>query len=97
MAATDDRFMRLLVFFDLPVQTKEERRHATQFRKFLLNDGYFMLQWSVYCRICRGEDNAQTHLNRLKGAVPAKGSIRSLQITDQQYGRMQLLLGTTIK
>ena len=46
--------MRMIVFFDLPVQTKTERRHATAFRNFLLKDGYHMLQFSVYARVCNG-------------------------------------------
>lgn len=43
-----NKFMRILVFFDLPVKTKAEKREATKFRKFLINDGYHMLQYSVY-------------------------------------------------
>ena len=44
--------MRMIVFFDLPVKTKNERREATRFRNFLMNDGYHMLQFSVYARVC---------------------------------------------
>lgn len=53
--------MRMIVFFDLPVQTKTERRHATAFRNFLLKDGYHMLQFSVYARVCNGNDAVQKH------------------------------------
>ena len=53
------KFMRMIVFFDLPVQTKTERRHATAFRNFLLKDGYHMLQFSVYARVCNGNDAVQ--------------------------------------
>ena len=54
MAELGERYMRILVFFDLPVKTKAERRRATRFRKDLIDDGYIMLQLSVYSRICKG-------------------------------------------
>lgn len=85
--------MRILVMFDLPVLTKPDRRTASLFRHFLLNDGYHMLQFSVYGRICKGEDTVEKHLRRLNAALPPKGSVRVLQITEQQYTRMQLLIG----
>ncbi len=92
-----NRFMRLMVFFDLPVVTKEERKIYARFRKFLLEDGYDMLQFSVYCRIVSGEDAVDKHLNRLKKALPQKGSVRFLQITDRQYAAMKVLVGTQTK
>ena len=85
--------MWILVFFDLPVTTKPERKRATQFRKFLLQDGYVMLQFSVYGRICNGLDGTEKHLNRLTAELPSDGNVRAMQITDQQYSRIQLLVG----
>ncbi len=87
------KLMRIIVFFDLPVKTKQQRRTATQFRNFLLKDGYFMIQYSVYARICNGNDNTNMHKNRLKYAVPDNGSIRVLTITEKQFDNMQILLG----
>ena len=87
------RYMRLLVFFDLPVTRKDDRKEAARFRKFLLDDGYIMLQFSVYMRICRGQDMVDTHIQRLEGNLPSKGSVRALQVTDQQYARMKFLVG----
>lgn len=58
--------MRLLVFFDLPVVKKEDRKEYQNFRRFLLNDGYIMLQYSVYSRICNGIDGTNKHISRLK-------------------------------
>ncbi len=86
-----------MVFFDLPVGTKTERRAATRFRNFLKQDGYMMLQWSVYARVCRGEEAIEKHLSRVAGNLPGKGSVRALQVTDKQYGRMRLLLGNASK
>lgn len=87
------RYMRLLVFFDLPVVTKAERRAYTIFRRFLLNDGYDMIQFSVYGRILNGKDAEQKHLQRLIINLPADGSIRALTVTEKQYASMKLLVG----
>jgi CRISPR-associated protein Cas2 len=87
------RFVWMFVFFDLPVGTKADRRWATKFRKFLKDDGFLMLQLSVYARVCRGEDAAEKHAQRVTKSLPPKGSVRTLQVTDKQYGRMKLMLG----
>ena len=88
------KFMRILVFFDLPVKTKAERRAATHFRNFLLNDGYYMVQYSVYARICNGTDSVATHRARLERELPKKGSVRMLVITEKQYNSIEILTGT---
>lgn len=87
------RFMRMLVFFDLPVDTKSNRRAATQFRNFLLKDGYYMVQFSVYARICNGYDSVETHRNRLTQYLPDNGSVRLLVITERQYESIDILVG----
>jgi CRISPR-associated protein Cas2 len=97
MKSEEVRILWLLVFFDLPVGTKAERRAATRFRNFLKDDGYMMLQYSVYARVCRGDDAAEKHVTRICKALPATGSIRALQVTDKQYARMRLLLGASPK
>lgn len=89
--------MWLFVFFDLPVGTKSERRDAARFRMFLKDDGFLMLQFSVYARVCRGEENAEVHIKRVTSGLPGKGSVRALQVTDRQYARMKLLLGVASK
>lgn len=93
MKAGEVRILWMLVFFDLPVGTKVQRRAATRFRNFLKDDGYMMLQWSVYARVCRGEDAAEKHTLRVTKNLPKRGSVRALQVTDKQYARMRLLLG----
>lgn len=85
--------MRMLVFFDIPVKTKEERKIATTFRKFLIQDGYYMLQFSVYTRICNTIENAFSHENRLKEHLPPKGHVRDLIITERQFASMKILCG----
>ncbi len=85
--------MRVLVFFDLPVKTKAERHAATKFRNFLLKDGYYMVQFSVYARLCNGMDAVAKHEARLKGNLPPNGSVRLLVITEKQYDAIRLLVG----
>jgi len=85
--------MRLLVFFDLPMVTRTERRAYTVFRRFLLNDGYDMIQFSVYGRIVNGNDAEQKHLKRLVGNLPPEGSVRCLSVTEKQFASMKLLVG----
>jgi CRISPR-associated protein Cas2 len=85
--------MRLLVFFDLPTVTKAERHAYTQFRRFLLNDGYDMIQWSVYGRILNGTDAESKHLKRLTANLPPEGSVRCMTVTEKQFAGMQLLVG----
>ncbi len=89
--------MRLLVFFDLPVKTKKERRQATQFRNFLLKDGFYMLQFSLYGRVCNTIEAAQSHEEKVILHLPAVGSVRSLIITEKQYTNMRILVGVSHK
>lgn len=90
--------MRIIVFFDLPVVKKKERKVYAQFRRFLLNDGYDMIQFSVYSRLCNGTDMTEKHLKRLNSSLPEKGSVRCLTVTEKQYAEMKFLVGKpTIK
>lgn len=93
MSVETRRFMRLLVFFDLPVVTRAERRAYTIFRRFLLNDGYDMIQFSVYGRIVNGNDAEQKHMKRLVDNLPPEGSVRCLTVTEKQFASMKLLVG----
>lgn len=88
-----NRFMRILVFFDLPVNTQAARSEAARFRKFLLNDGYHMLQYSIYARVCNGTDAVEKHRGRLRRNLPKNGAIRMLVITEHQYETIEILLG----
>ena len=85
--------MRILIFFDLPVKTSAERREATRFRNFLLRDGYHMLQYSVYARVCNGMDAVEKHRLRVRNNLPDNGAVRMLTITEKQYESIEILLG----
>lgn len=93
MYSWKQKFMRLIVFFDLPVTSKVDRRNYTRFRSFLLRDGYNMLQFSIYSRLCNGLDNVDKHLKRMESELPPEGSIRTLVLTDKQFSRMRLWVG----
>ncbi len=86
------RIMWVLVFFDLPVETKKQRKAATLFRKELINDGFTMFQFSIYMRNCPSRENADVHIKRVKGMLPEYGHVGILKITDKQFGMMELFL-----
>ncbi len=87
------RCMWVVVMFDLPVDTVEGRRHYARFRKSLIEDGFTMMQFSVYTRHCASEENAQVHLRRVEGLVPPDGEVRVITITDKQFERMAVFWG----
>lgn len=85
--------MWVLVFFDLPTETSEERKIASKFRKELLKDGFTMFQFSIYLRHCASRENAEVHIKRVKETLPTKGHIGILCITDKQFGMMEIFFG----
>lgn len=93
MRLNEYRILWILVFFDLPTETKKERKVYSQFRKFLLKDGFTMFQFSIYMRHCSSRENADVHIKRVKGLLPEKGHIGILTITDKQFGMMELFFG----
>ena len=84
------RVMWVMVFFDLPTNTKKEVKAAAEFRKQLLSDGFIMFQVSVYLRHCASAENADVHIRRAKSFRPPKGKVGILRITDKQFGAMEL-------
>ena len=86
-------FMRLILFFDLPVVTKEDRRIYTQFRKYLIQNGYMMMQYSVYCKIFANREAAVKHVNILQRNLPNSGQIRLLLVTEKQYSKIEIIVG----
>ena len=79
--------------FDLPTNTSKQRKDATKFRNFLLKDGYHMVQFSVYSRVCSGNDDIEKHAYRLKQNLPNEGSVRMITLTEKQYTSQKILLG----
>ena len=87
------RIMWIFVFFDLPTETKKDKKAYMDFRKKLLNDGFTMFQFSIYLRHCPSAENADAHIKRVKKSLPEFGQIGILRITDKQFGDMELFIG----
>ncbi len=88
--------MRLIVMYDLPVISEKDKKIYGKFRRFLLNDGYIMMQYSVYSRICKNHDDIIKHINRIRQNTPEKGNVRLIQVTENQYNNMLLLTGNKL-
>ena len=87
------RIMWLIVFFDLPTQTKIERKKYALFRTALIEDGFTMYQYSVYIRCCPSMDNAEVHKRRVRNMVSVKGFVSMLCITDKQFASIETIIG----
>jgi CRISPR-associated protein Cas2 len=87
------RIMWVMVFFDLPTETKRERKIYADFRKKLMNDGFTMFQFSIYLRHCPSRENADVHIKRVKLNLPPQGQVGILCITDKQFGEIELFYG----
>lgn len=92
-ALSEYKAVWLFVMFDLPVDSKEARRDYTRFRKRLLNQGFMMLQYSVYARYCASEDASATYRNRIRARLPPDGQVRVMSVTDRQFGKTEVYLG----
>lgn len=91
--ASGYQIMWVIAMFDLPVKTALDRKTATQFRNMLLDEGFFMLQYSIYGRPCASEATAQVHRTAIRKALPVHGQVRILTITDRQFGKMENYVG----
>ena len=87
------RVLWVLVFFDLPVVTKKERKIASRFRKQIMADGFTMFQFSIYLRHCPSRENAEVHIKRVKNILPERGHVGILTVTDKQFGQMEMFYG----
>jgi len=85
--------MWLFAMFDLPVETRENRRQAARFRKDLTARGFHMLQFSVYARYCNGEEVAMRYRRQVRCCVPDEGQVRLIAVTEAQFGKMHVYYG----
>ncbi len=85
--------MRVLVFFDLPVVTGEQRRVYTRFRKFLLKSGFMMLQESVYCKLALNGTVVRGIIDNVHKNKPSEGLVQLLTVTEKQYAKMDIIVG----
>lgn len=87
------RCMWVIAMFDLPTETPLMRSKYRKFRDFLLNDGFMMIQYSVYARFCPNRENAETHGDRVALKVPDDGQVRVLIMTELQFSKMKIFCG----
>jgi CRISPR-associated protein Cas2 len=85
--------MWVLVFFDLPTETKRDRKAYADFRKNLQRDGFTMFQFSIYVRHCASQENAEVHIKRVKAILPDYGDVGILCVTDKQFASVELFCG----
>lgn len=85
--------MWVLVFFDLPTETKKDIKNYSIFRKKLIQDGFTMFQLSIYLRHCASRENAEVHIKRVKSFLPPSGQVGILCVTDKQFGKLELFIG----
>lgn len=86
--------MWVIVFFDMPVETKQQRKDYSDFRKRLLSDGFTMFQLSIYVRPCASIENSTVHVNRVKSFLPEAGKICIMSVTDRQFKDIVVYEGT---
>lgn len=87
------RFMRILVFFDLPTQTLEDKRNYRKFRKTLLTNGFYMMQESVYCRMVHNQSVERNAIAAIKRNRPPAGLVQVLSVTEKQFAKMEYITG----
>lgn len=85
--------MRAIVFFDLPNIFAKDKRNYQQFRKFLINEGFIMMQESVYSKIVMNSQQSELLIDRIKKKSPKKGLIQVLTITEKQYAKIKYIIG----
>ncbi len=91
------QIMWIFVFFDLPTETKKQKKIYGQFRKNLLKDGFNMFQFSIYLRHCPSRENADVHIKRVKKWIPEYGSVGILSVTDKQFAQMEIFRGCELQ
>lgn len=87
------RFMRIIVFFDLPTVTAEDKRAYRMFRKLLIKKGFVMMQESVYCRMALNKTVTDSLINFIRQNRPSAGLIQVLTVTEKQFGKMEYIVG----
>ena len=91
------KIMWLFCLFDLPTNTKRQRKAASEFRKKLLEDGFDMMQYSVYKRFCGSVEACEVHAKRIKQWLPSEGTVSILKFTDKQFGDIETFIGLAVQ
>lgn len=87
--------MRVIVFFDLPVKTKKDRREYSRFRKYLVKNGFVMMQESVYSKLALNQNAANSVCENVRKFKPPSGIVQMLTVTEKQFSKMEMVVGTS--
>ena len=87
------RYLRIVVFFDLPVLTESNRKDYRTFRKYLIKSGFMMVQESVYCKLAQNSSVADAVVKNIKKNKPHEGLVQVLRVTEKQYNKMDFIVG----
>lgn len=87
------RYMRVIVMFDLPVETMKNRKDYTAFRKFLIKSGFLMMQESIYCKLAQNATAADSILENIRKNKPPEGLVQVLRITEKQFSKIEYIVG----
>lgn len=85
--------MRVIVMFDLPVFTFSDRREYRSFRKFLIKNGFIMMQESIYCKLCQNSSAADFVVENIRKNKPALGIVQVMKITERQFEKIEYIVG----
>ncbi len=85
--------MRVIVMFDLPVVTDSDRREYTQFRKYLIKNGFLMMQESIYCKLAQNMTIADSIVENVKKHKPNRGLVQVMKITEKQFSKIEYIVG----
>ncbi|SCJ16239.1 CRISPR-associated endoribonuclease Cas2 [uncultured Eubacterium sp.] len=87
------RFMRVIIMFDLPTVTSADRKEYTKFHKYLIKNGFLMMQESIYCKLAQNASAAELIVNNIRNNKPMSGLVQSMIITEKQFGKIEYIVG----
>ena len=88
--------MRILIMFDLPTETAEDRKCYRDFRKGIMRNGFFMMQESIYCKMVLNESAKNNTVASIRKLSPSKGIVQILSVTEKQFQKMEFLVGNSV-
>ena len=89
------RYMRVIVMFDLPVTTPDARKQYSAFRKYLIKNGFLMMQESIYCKLAQNSTAAETIIENIRKNKPSDGLVQVLKITEKQFSKIEDIVGSS--
>ena len=85
--------MRILIMFDLPLETAKNRSDYARFRKYLIKSGFLMMQESIYCKLASNSSVGEVLVENIRKNKPPEGLVQVLKITEKQYAKMECIVG----